>query len=272
MGRGVRRRLVRRGERRRGRLQPRCPALQRALCGPTHSKTAGAPPPPCAAPPLRRQQPGKSQHGFDGLAGTEGEVPSFLYAMPLGGKRVFLEETCLVARPALPFNTLKRRLERRCKALGIQVSSRVNLLFGSGRCCPERSRLGYWQRPACVRCKALGIKASRLQGRRRGGAALAEACSGDAAVEDTRERPRQLLQAGATNRRFTWVARHAQVKEVHEEEWSYIPVGGPLPLPDQQAAAFGAAACLVHPGACTGEGPAGGGWVGGCTDSKPQAS
>ncbi|PSC69034.1 lycopene epsilon chloroplastic [Micractinium conductrix] len=104
-----------------------------------------------------RQQPGKSQHGFDGLAGTEGEVPSFLYAMPLGGKRVFLEETCLVARPALPFNTLKRRLERRCKALGIQV------------------------------------------------------------------------------------------KEVHEEEWSYIPVGGPLPLPDQQAAAFGAAACLVHP-------------------------
>ena len=40
-----------------------------------------------------------------------------------------------------------------------------------------------------------------------------------------------------------------QVGEVHEEEWSYIPVGGPLPRPDQPAAAFGAAASLVHPGA-----------------------
>lgn len=42
--------------------------------------------------------------------------------MPLGGNRVFLEETCLVARPALPFATLKRRLERRCRALGIKAS------------------------------------------------------------------------------------------------------------------------------------------------------
>nr|WJE87833.1 lycopene epsilon-cyclase [Chlorella sorokiniana] len=104
-----------------------------------------------------RQQPGKSQHGSNGLWGTEGEVPSFLYAMPLGGNRVFLEETCLVARPPMPFATLKRRLERRCKALGIKIG------------------------------------------------------------------------------------------ELHEEEWSYIPVGGPLPLPDQPAAAFGAAASLVHP-------------------------
>ena len=42
---------------------------------------------------------------------------------------------------------------------------------------------------------------------------------------------------------------HQQIKEVHEEEWSYIPVGGPLPLPDQPVAAYGAAASLVHPGA-----------------------
>ena len=52
-------------------------------------------------------------------------MPSFLYAMPLGGNRVFLEETCLVARPALPFATLKRRLERRCRALGITVGGWV---------------------------------------------------------------------------------------------------------------------------------------------------
>ena len=32
-----------------------------------------------------------------------------------------------------------------------------------------------------------------------------------------------------------------------EEEWSYIPVGGPLPLASQTVTAFGAAANLVHP-------------------------
>jgi lycopene epsilon-cyclase len=35
--------------------------------------------------------------------------------------------------------------------------------------------------------------------------------------------------------------------QVHEEEWSYIPVGGPLPVGDQPLTAFGAAANLVHP-------------------------
>lgn len=38
-----------------------------------------------------------------------------------------------------------------------------------------------------------------------------------------------------------------QVTRVIEEEWSYIPVGGPLPLGSQTATAFGAAANLVHP-------------------------
>ena len=42
--------------------------------------------------------------------------------MPVdGGRRVFLEETCLVAKPALPFAVLKRRLERRLDAMGIKV-------------------------------------------------------------------------------------------------------------------------------------------------------
>ena len=49
-------------------------------------------------------------------------MPSFLYAMPMeGGRRVFLEETCLVAKPALPFAVLKRRLQRRLAASGIKV-------------------------------------------------------------------------------------------------------------------------------------------------------
>nr|QBY35646.1 lycopene epsilon-cyclase [Dunaliella salina] len=104
-----------------------------------------------------RIKSGAHPAGDNNLWGTRGEVPSFRYAMPLGGNRVFLEETCLVAKPALPFKVLKRRLERRLKAMGVRV------------------------------------------------------------------------------------------KEVHEEEWSYIPVGGPLPEGNQPITAFGAAANLVHP-------------------------
>ena len=59
----------------------------------------------------------------EGLWGTDTEAPSFLYAMPLGGGRVFLEETCLVAKPAVPFAALKRRLHRRLRAMGIQVQA-----------------------------------------------------------------------------------------------------------------------------------------------------
>mmetsp|Transcript_17062 Transcript_17062/g.50951 ORF Transcript_17062/g.50951 Transcript_17062/m.50951 type:complete len:580 (+) Transcript_17062:168-1907(+) len=105
-----------------------------------------------------RLVPGEHPNAGENMWGTKDEVPSFLYAMPTeGGRSVFLEETCLVAKPALPFAVLKRRLERRLAALGIKVV------------------------------------------------------------------------------------------KVEEEEWSYIPVGGPLPLPGQNIAAFGAAANLVHP-------------------------
>ena len=67
-------------------------------------------------------QAGKHPAAGEGMWGSEGEAPSFIYAMPLGGNRVFLEETCLVAKPALPFAVLKRRLERRLKAVGIKVT------------------------------------------------------------------------------------------------------------------------------------------------------
>jgi len=108
----------------------------------------------------KRQEQGLKLGGGDGdthLWGTEDEVPSFLYAMPMADGKVFLEETCLVARPGLPFDVLKRRLEGRLRALDIKVT------------------------------------------------------------------------------------------RVHDEEWSYIPMGGPLPCTAQQRIAFGAAAGLVHP-------------------------
>ena len=47
----------------------------------------------------------------------------------------------------------------------------------------------------------------------------------------------------------TWKHLHLtlQVKKIHEEEWSFIPVGGPLPVAQQSVTAFGAAASLIHP-------------------------
>jgi lycopene beta-cyclase len=47
--------------------------------------------------------------------------PTFLYAMPLDGDRVFVEETVLVGRPAVPFAFLEQRLRRRLGALGISA-------------------------------------------------------------------------------------------------------------------------------------------------------
>lgn len=50
-------------------------------------------------------------------------LPTFLYAMPFSENRVFLEETSLVARPAVKFSDIQRRLEARLKHLGIKVLS-----------------------------------------------------------------------------------------------------------------------------------------------------
>lgn len=100
---------------------------------------------------------GRHPNAGAGLWGTENEIPSFLYAMPISQNHFFLEETCLVSKYPLSFNVLKRRLDRRIKAMGLEI------------------------------------------------------------------------------------------KYIYDEEWSYIPVGGPLPLRNQNITAFGAAANLIHP-------------------------
>jgi hypothetical protein len=50
------------------------------------------------------------------------KLPTFLYVMPFSKTRIFLEETSLVARPAIQFDTLKERLKVRMAHLGIKVS------------------------------------------------------------------------------------------------------------------------------------------------------
>jgi lycopene beta-cyclase len=55
-----------------------------------------------------------------GRAGPS-DWPTFLYAVPLGGGRVLLEETSLARRPGLPLAVLQRRLRSRLARHGIPV-------------------------------------------------------------------------------------------------------------------------------------------------------
>lgn len=57
---------------------------------------------------------------FDpGPLGEDPSPPSFLYVLPLGPDRAFVEETVLAARPAVPAEVLRQRLDRRLAALGV---------------------------------------------------------------------------------------------------------------------------------------------------------
>jgi lycopene cyclase-like protein len=51
--------------------------------------------------------------------------PTFLYAMPLGDGRLFVEETVLVGRPAVSLKFLEQRLLRRLAHLGVPVGQRL---------------------------------------------------------------------------------------------------------------------------------------------------
>ena len=71
-------------------------------------------------------------------------LPSFLYAIPLGGGRTLLEETCLVGRPALGLGELQRRLERRLAARGVGLdgTERVERVRFSVEPEPDAARPG----------------------------------------------------------------------------------------------------------------------------------
>ncbi|WP_408014616.1 lycopene cyclase family protein [Rhodococcus xishaensis] len=55
-----------------------------------------------------------------------GDPPSFLYAVPLGNGTVLVEETCLVGRPGLPVDELRRRLEARLANRGVDLSPNLS--------------------------------------------------------------------------------------------------------------------------------------------------
>lgn len=59
------------------------------------------------------------------LRGHDDQAPSFLYALPLGGDRVLLEETSLASSPPMAWRVLEARLEDRIAAWGLQVRRTV---------------------------------------------------------------------------------------------------------------------------------------------------
>ncbi|MGO4617567.1 lycopene cyclase family protein [Nocardia sp. 2YAB30] len=70
---------------------------------------------------------------------------SFLYAVPLGGGRMLLEETCLAGRPALASAELRERLHHRLRSRGIRLTGtepveRVRFPVQGGR--PSRDAFG----------------------------------------------------------------------------------------------------------------------------------
>ncbi|MFB9432217.1 lycopene cyclase family protein [Streptoalloteichus tenebrarius] len=50
-----------------------------------------------------------------------GDGPTFLYALPMPGDRVLVEETSLARRPGLPLGVLRRRLRSRFAAVGREI-------------------------------------------------------------------------------------------------------------------------------------------------------
>ena len=76
-----------------------------------------------STPPVQQGQFVLMDFRADHLSEAErqGEAPTFLYAMDLGGGVFFVEETSLALAPPLPFPLLKERLRRRLAQRGITV-------------------------------------------------------------------------------------------------------------------------------------------------------
>ncbi|MEZ4437461.1 MAG: lycopene cyclase family protein [Polyangiaceae bacterium] len=70
-------------------------------------------------------------------------APTFLYALPEGPRRIFVEETCLASREPLPFTSLASRLETRLDLLGIRVTRKLaeeRCLIPMGLALPRRDQ------------------------------------------------------------------------------------------------------------------------------------
>lgn len=94
------------------------------------------------------------QHPFDldrmvflDLQGPADPLPTFLYAMPLGPRRLFVEETSLIAAVSPEFGLLRERLQRRLSQLGVQgrvlATERCRFPMGEALPCLDQPVLGF---------------------------------------------------------------------------------------------------------------------------------
>jgi len=63
----------------------------------------------------------RDDHLDEELKARNDRLPTFLYVMPYTRNKIFVEETSLVARPFVPFDDLKQRLQQRLSKMGIVV-------------------------------------------------------------------------------------------------------------------------------------------------------
>ncbi|WP_254699277.1 lycopene cyclase family protein [Rhodococcus sp. SGAir0479] len=81
------------------------------------------------------------------------DPPSFLYAVPLGADTVLLEETCLVGRPGLPLDELRRRLDARLLRRGVEPPANLEV---------EHVRFPVQAPPDRARTTAFGARAGLI--------------------------------------------------------------------------------------------------------------
>lgn len=131
------------------------------------------------------------------------DPPSFLYVLPMGEDRLFVEETSLARRPAMGLDPLASRLEARLASLGLQHCERIgeercSIAMGLGLPTPDQSVVPFGAAAAMVHPasgylishvlrKADPVAASILEGLVGGGPELATA-SGNATLWPRAER------------------------------------------------------------------------------------
>ncbi len=149
-----------------------------------------------SAPPVQAGQFVLMDFRCDHLSPAERlDPPTFLYAMDLGEGRHFVEETSLALAPAVPFTTLRQRLERRLAHRGVVIEAVEHeefCLFPMNLPLPDRDQplLAFGGAAAMVH-PASGYLVGALLRRAPGlGAALA------AALADPQASPAELAAAG----------------------------------------------------------------------------
>ena len=157
--------------------------------------------------------------------------------MPFSKTRIFLEETSLVARPAIPFPELKRRLDARMAHMGIKVWKHwVFLGIYSDTQAPFH----------LVHAAAVSPFSGQLCG-----AGLHEQRASDNIVKHFENTYGGCTDVFHTVLFLSLFLQHLgfwlQIRAIEEEEYCLIPMGGVLPRVPQRVLGIGGTAGMVHP-------------------------